>query len=367
MSRVFRDGWVGRGLLAIPLVLLASCGSPEQRSQDYFDKGMALLAKNDDLNARVALTTSLKFNSNRLEAWRALAGIDERTKAYSSLFQDLRRIVELDPKDVKTRLRLARIMADNNGNDAALNLLDGATNEDKKRPDFLALRATVLLKTKNPQAAIRDAERVVSIEPSNLEAIIVLASEQLARGDANGALQHLDALPPAANEDARITALRVAVYGKKGDLPQLEAALKKLVGQRPEFRTQLIQLYVQQRRLDDAERELRAVASANPADSKAGLDVVRFLASFRGPKAAKDELSAKISAGGDVFPYQMALVDLDYLQRDSEGAVALLNGIIKNASSSDHLLTAKDKLAQIAISRNEIQNAEQIIEIGRAS
>ena len=45
------------------IALLGGCGSPEQRSQSYFDKGMALLAKNDDLNARVQLTTSLKFKS----------------------------------------------------------------------------------------------------------------------------------------------------------------------------------------------------------------------------------------------------------------------------------------------------------------
>ena len=145
MFRVFRQY---RVLIALPALLLASCGSPEQRSQDYFDRGMALLAKSDDLNARVALTTSLKFNSNRIEAWRALAGIDERTKAFSSLFQDLRRIVELDPKDIDSRLRLARIMIANNGNAAAIKLLDGATDEDKTRADYHALRATILSEDK---------------------------------------------------------------------------------------------------------------------------------------------------------------------------------------------------------------------------
>src|SRR6266849_5771589 len=107
----------------LSLVLLAGCGSPEQRSQDYFDKGMALLAKGDDLNALIALTTSLKFNSGRVEAWRALAPIDERNKSFASLFQDLRRIVELDPTDIDARVRLARIMATSNASDAALKVL----------------------------------------------------------------------------------------------------------------------------------------------------------------------------------------------------------------------------------------------------
>ena len=85
------------GLLMV--ILLGGCGSPEQRSQGYFESGMALLAKNDDLNARVELLTSLKFKSDRIEAWRALAGIDERAKSKCSFIPGLEgEIVELDPK-----------------------------------------------------------------------------------------------------------------------------------------------------------------------------------------------------------------------------------------------------------------------------
>ena len=345
----------------LPLVLLAGCGSPETRSQNYFEKGMALLEKSDDLNARVALTTSLKFNSNRVEAWRALAGIDERTKAHASLFQDLRRIVELDRKDINARLRLARIMVANNGNDAALKLLDGATAQDQSRADLHAIRATVLLKTNDPAGAVREAEQAIKIEPRNLDAILVLASEQMSRGDANGALQRLDAPPAESSDDPRISALKAMAYGRRGDLPQTETALKKLIESKPEFRAQLVQLYVAERRFDDAEKELRAIAAAAPSDSKAGLDVVRFLASFRSANAAKDELLARTKAGGDVFPYQMALVDLDYLQGNYAEAMNLLNSIIKAPGSPDQLLAAKVKLAEISVSRRDFSTAEPII------
>src|SRR5947209_7888845 len=111
----FRKWKFGPILAVLPVVLLASCGSPETRSQDYYESGMALLQKKDDLNARVALTTSLKFSSNRLDALRALVGINERLKDTGSLFQVLRRIVELDPKDFESRLRLAKILFANNG------------------------------------------------------------------------------------------------------------------------------------------------------------------------------------------------------------------------------------------------------------
>jgi cellulose synthase operon protein C len=361
MTSIMRKCRLQAVFVLLPLVLLSGCGSPEQRSQDYFEKGMALLQKGDDLNARVALTTSLKFNSNRVEAWRALAGIDERTKAFSSLFQDLRRIVELDGKDVEARLRLAKIMVANNGNDAALKLLEGASEQDKSRADFRALRAAALLKTNDPIAAVKEAEKAVQLQPGNLEAVLVLASDQSSRGDVNGALQRLDALPADAKSDPRVSALKVALYSRKGDLPQTEATLKTLVETKPEYRAQLVQLYIAERKFDEAERELRAVAAANSSDSKAGIDVVRFLASFRSANAAKDELAARIKAGGDVFPYQMALVDLNYLQGNYADAMSLLNSIINTQASPDHVLAAKVKMAEFAISRKEPAVAEPII------
>ena len=70
-----------------------------------------------------------------------------------------------------------------------------------------------------------------------------------------------------------------------------------MAGTRPEYQGQLVQLYIAERKFDDAERELRAIAAANPSDSKAGLDVVRFLASFRSANAAKDELTAAFYKG----------------------------------------------------------------------
>src|SRR5664280_1595561 len=108
-----------RFLVFVAVAFVAGCGSPEQNAQTYYESGMALIEKKDDLAARLELLKAVKYKSDKVEVWMALAGIDERTKA-QSLFLDLRRIVELDPNDLDARLRQARIMVSGGAADAAL-------------------------------------------------------------------------------------------------------------------------------------------------------------------------------------------------------------------------------------------------------
>src|ERR1700721_2308360 len=99
-----------RCFLIVPVLLISACGSPERRAQGYYDRGIALIEKKDDLAARLELLNAVKYKNDKIEAWRALEGIDDRTKAHQALFQDLRRIVELDPNDVDARLRLRKML-----------------------------------------------------------------------------------------------------------------------------------------------------------------------------------------------------------------------------------------------------------------
>ena len=147
---------VHRVVAVLPLLWAGGCGSPEQNAQSYYESGMALIEKKDDLGARMELLKAVKYKSDKVEVWRALAGIDERTKA-NSLFLDLRRIVELDPNDLDARLRLARIMVEGGAAEAGLKVLDAA-KDDKPNAELHALRAIGLLRTKDSAGAIREAQ-----------------------------------------------------------------------------------------------------------------------------------------------------------------------------------------------------------------
>ena len=353
-----------RCFLIVPLLLVSACGSPEQRAQSYYDRGMALIEKKDDFAARLELLKAVKYKSDKIEVWRALAGINERVKAYQFLFDDLRRIVELDPNDVEARIKLGKMLLGGGAPEAALKIVEGGGEAVNKNADLLALKAAILLKMRDTSAGLIDARAATGLDPGNVDAAIMLASDKLSKGDLDGALQILSAPTIASKNDSRVEQIRAQIFVKKGDLAQAEIILHKLIEQKPQdigLRDQLVRVYVAQRRLDDAEKELRTIATANPENAGAELDLVRFLNGVKGVAVAKEELVTRIKVGGDLFPYEMALADIDFAQGKFDDSVALLERLISTPGSPEHTLAAQTKLADLFFRKANYPAAEKVV------
>ncbi len=229
-------------ILLLPLIL-AGCGSPEERAQDHYKQALELIAKHDDREARLELFRSIKYKSDQVEVWRAMAGIDERIGSNQELFQDLRRIIELDPNDLDARLKVARMMVGGGAADAALKVIDAANEGEKPSAPLHALKAVILLRTQDNVGAVREAQRAFEIDPGNVDAVSLLASKKLSDGDADGALKLLDSIAVGPKDETRILLQKMQIFAKKGDLPQAESLLRKLISQNPKepaFQAQLI-------------------------------------------------------------------------------------------------------------------------------
>ena len=357
------------GTLRIALVVagaiqLACCGSSAERAQSYYDNGVKLLAKHENQKAAIEFKNAIDLKRDMIPAWRGLAQIEEANHHWDALVPILQTIVQLDPHDVKTKLKLARLLLAGGATDRALALVNGVDPEAGADADMTALRAAIFYKLKDSDRALHEAQAALALEPGNIDAIMVIAAIRLDSGDAKGALQILDSAPRAHANDLGIQIYKLKVFEQLADTSQIEATLRKLLTLHPEqavFRKQLIKFYIDQHRLDDAEAELRAAARSNVKDSDAELALVQFLYKAKGYAVAHQELTARIDAGGNVFPYQMALADLDYAHGNVADAVKLLDVLAKDPNSPDHSHAAKIKLAEINIANKNIDAADAIL------
>jgi tetratricopeptide (TPR) repeat protein len=355
-------------LLVLAVLQVAGCGSPEDRAQSYYEHGMKLFSEHDNAKAAIEFRNAVRLKKDLIGAWKALAEIDEINRNWPAVVTDMRAIVELAPNEVSARLKLGKLLLLAGSSDEALRLANAGIELDNRNADVHALKAAISFKMDDHAEAVREAQTALELDSTNADALMVLAVDRLGRGDAKGALSLLEGTSVADAKDLEsnlgLQLLKIKLFGQTGDLKSVEAALKKLIELNSHelgYRKFLINFYVEQRRTDDAEKEMRALAAANPADSAAALDVVRFLYTIKkAPAAARQELNARISAGGEVFPYQIALADLDFAEGNLTDGKQLLENLITTGSSSEHVQTARIALARMYLSKRNFDPADTL-------
>jgi tetratricopeptide (TPR) repeat protein len=353
--------------VSLPLLAalsLLGCSSSQERAQSYYEHGTKLLAEHDNARAALEFKNAIRLNKQLLSAWQGLAEVDEATQNWGELTAVLRTVVDLDPQNVAAKKKLAKLLLRAGSLDEALNLVNQTNEMEGKDADVSALRSIILFKLKDSEGAKREAEAALAIDPKQPGAMVVLSADRLARGDARGALEILNSKAAADSNDLGIQLFKLKILEQTQDLQQAEALLRRLVElypDEPEFRKQLVKLYVFQHRPEDAEREERAIVAAHPDDSQAELELVQLLGVLKGLAAARQELVDRIKAGKDIFPYQMALAELDFSQGHFTDSFQLLESIINDQSSPDHVLTAQVKLAAMQLSRKQTDAAEKLV------
>jgi cellulose synthase operon protein C len=350
-------------LVILAILPLAGCGSAEDRAKSYYDNGMKLMAAHDNVRAIVEFKNAVKVKKDYIPAWLALAKIEEIDHHWAGMIVPLRTVVELDPKDVNNRLKLANLLLRGGAAEDALKLVNDANDINGRNPDVLGLKAVILFKLNDAQGAMQAAQSAIELDSKNANAMSVLAADKLALGDSKGALQILDEAT-AQNDDLGVDLFKLKILEQTRDLQQAEALLRKLAERypaEPAFRKQLVRLYVFQHRSDDALNEQRAIVAALPNDQSAELDLVRLLNILNGAPAARQELVTRIAAGGDVFPYQIALAEFDSAHGNFDASVELLNSLISKSSSPENVLTAQIKLAELYLDKKQTQPAEALV------
>jgi len=327
---------------------------------------MKLMSEHQATKASIELRNAVRLKRDFINAWKALAEADEASKDWSRVSSDLRTIVELAPDDIAATLKLGKLLLLAGSTNEALTIVNAGLGRDAHNANLHALKAAITLKLDDRVGAVREAQTVLGLDPSNAHALMVLAIERLNGGDAKAALSLLAPLTgeKTLENNAEFQLLRVRLLRQIGDLNSAEVTLKKLVEENPSelgYRKLLVNLYIEQHRYDDAEGELRSLVATNPSDPVVMLDLIQFLLNTkRAPVEARQELNDRIEMGGDIFSFQIALANLDFSEGKWDAGQYLLDKLISNAATSEREQMARIVLARMFLSRRMYDQAEKL-------
>ena len=100
-----------RTVLLLAVFLVAGCGSPEQRAQNYYERGMQLLSKQDYVKAGIEFKNAVQNKKDMVGAWRGLARDRiAQSKLPRRRFQFCVRLWNLIQKTSNSKLKLGHYL-----------------------------------------------------------------------------------------------------------------------------------------------------------------------------------------------------------------------------------------------------------------
>ena len=353
------------GLLVAVALLLAACGSPEDRANAHYARGVELVGQGEPAKGALEFRNALKLKEDFVDAIFALAEVEEAQGNFDAAARLYLATAERAPEHVDARVKLASILIAAGTLQSAQKFADEALAIAPDDPAPLVVQATLALKRGDRTEAVRMSEAALAADPENVGALIVLAAERLRAGEAQSALALLDRAPDDDGADLPKQLLRLRVLETLGDHGAMEDLFRQLRERYPDeaaFRTGLAGWYLSNGRKDDAEAVFRAHAEAHPDDTAAQFDLVRFLSAERGSEVAATELAAIIARGGDVFDYRLGLAELLSGEGQQAEARDILASLVAETADGADRNQARMRLARLLVGMGETDQAAVIVD-----
>ncbi len=354
-----------RGLFAgCALLALAACSTPEERAKAHYESGKVLLEAGDTIKASLEFRNAVKLNDKLVDAWLGIASVEEKRQNWSAVSDSLSRVIEIDAKNFDATFRLAKLQLAAIQLDKSLKNANIANELKPDNSDVAALRAAIMLRIGDKEGAIREAERALSLNPNNPDALAVLAAEQIAAGKETAALAFVQRGLQADPKNVGLLLFQARIYEVLGNTEKLEKSLRDLISYYPkqkEFRQSLLQFLLAKGREADVEKELRNYISNEPADTSAGLDLVRLVGFLRGKDVAKKELETLIAGHPDQILYVFAMARFEFSDNLIEAAEKRLAAVIEKGEPKGNVHQAKMMLAEFARSKGRAADATALV------
>ncbi len=340
-------------LIVAAALLLAACGSPEQRAADYVAKAQTLYDAGDYVKARLQAQNAMQVEPKNAKARYLLALVAEQDGDYQKMFGHLLAVVASDPNNVEARVKLG-----------TLYLLSQSWDEAEKQADELLklapndarthlLHARVLIQRGARVLGLAEVATALKLDPDNVDGILVQAAadglESLDKGLAtvDAAIKRLP-----RDKTRQLRELRLVMLSESKRMDEVEAGLRELTTDFPTeqgYQVQLAQLYARQGRIDEAEKLLKKLADVDPGNTDAQLRYVQFLTSQGNREKGEAALKAFIEQNPNAGNLRLALGELYEVNKRPAEARKAYAALGERAPKSTEGLAARNRVAAIDV------------------
>ncbi|MDP6414349.1 MAG: tetratricopeptide repeat protein [Gammaproteobacteria bacterium] len=346
--------------------LLTACGSPEERSANYLEKAEALFAQEDYVTARIEAQNAAQIEPRNADVRYLLAQIEETEQNFRKSIGHLQVAVDADPNHLKSRLKLGNYYILAKATELATEQAEAAIKLAPDNAEAMLLQSRIHYLNEDIETAMKEVDAALTNDPTLIDALTFKAGLIIANGETDAALQLIQSGINTANPDdvKKLRQFRVLILVSAERHDAIETDLKTLAADYPDdesFPLALAQLYVSQKRLDEAEVIYRSYIDQDSQDVQRRLAFVRFMGAQHGPEAAESELKGFVADLPETLELHLALGQLYESLEKQDEALATYEQIGTTEPKSTVGLAARNRIAIIRIQQNDPDEAKAVI------
>ena len=341
-------------LLAAAALVIAGCSSPEDQAALYLDEAHTLFEEGDLITARLELRNALQIQPKNPRARYLMALIDERDEKYKHVIANLLVAVESDPMYVDARVKLGYYYAIGHQIEDAKEQADAVMALDPDNPEVRLLNARALYLGGNSKAALEQANIALSLDPTRRDVVNFAAALHTSAGDTDQALAVIEqGINDAQAEDIEpLRRARISILQQIGEPGQIEDELNRMVEDYPDsptYRLALLQLFVAQDRMAEAEKMIATLVAKDPDNAAWRISLARLLLSQDKSADAESSLQQAVRDNPESSPMRFALAGFYEANGRIDDAIDIYRQIAETGPQSPEGLAARNRIAVLNI------------------
>ena len=345
--------------------LLSACGGAQSRFDSHMKRGQEYFAQGDYTKASIEFRNAVQIEPKNVQARLAAGRVAEKLQHPREAYGLYQSVVDSAPDNAEGAEDFGRLLVLSRQTDEALKVIEPALVKHPDDATLLTLRAAARQQQKNSDGALADVERALQIDPNNEEAIQVRAGFYKQAGDLAAARKLVEGAVAKAPKSQMLHEMLVDLALAANDPDQAVQQLDVLIKLQPgelRYRLQRALLDARRDKLDDAQRTLEAAVKELPKNDEAKLALVDFLSSKRAPAEGEKALRDFVAKSPDDYDLRLMLGELLQRSRSYPQAIDVYNEIIKRDADGPKGLTARDRLADIALAQGREADARKLVD-----
>jgi tetratricopeptide (TPR) repeat protein len=349
-----------RKFLFATLLLVAACGSPQEREAKHLESGKTLYDSGDLVKAILEFRNALQINPRGVEARYYVGLILERQGNLPAALSAFQEVSLQDPSHREAQRKLGQYALMGADPEKALLHADKLIALDPTSPEGHTMRAAALLMEGKIADVEIEAKAALALKPNDPDALIVLASQRARQKQFDEAAAFIEQGIAADQANTQLWSVKLKLLRDQGRTAEANDVLRKLMSIQPDNPRYVLELadnLVQDNKLAEAQEIFRAAIGHSDLPALLINAYADFLERSLGAQKAIEETVALVKAAPKTASYDLMLARLNIKAGQFDAAEKILTPLIDRLANLSDKLDARAELARITQLRGKTDDA----------